>query len=78
MKHVKIAIFSITFMLLPRILEALHVGKVVAYGVGTLVAFTAYLIPSKDEAPFPLGKWVLVAVPSSLVMAVVFGRLWPQ
>ena len=77
MKHVKIALFSITFIFLPRILEALHVGKIVAYGVGTLIALAMYLIPSADEDAFPLREWVLFAVPFAVLVGIVFGRLPP-
>jgi len=78
MKHVKIALFSITFVFLPRILEALHVGKIVAYGAGTLIALAMYQIPTRDEEPLPLRKWVLFAVPFAVLVAIVFGKVWPQ
>ena len=77
MKHVKIALFSITFVFLPRILEVLHVGKIVAYGAGTLIAIAMYLIPTRDEESLPLRKWVLFAVPFAMLVAIVFGRLLP-
>jgi uncharacterized membrane protein YagU involved in acid resistance len=78
MKHVKIAIFSITFIFLPRIFEALHIGTMLAYGAGTFVALAAYLIPSKDDTPFPLRKWLFFAIPASFLVALIFGKLWPR
>jgi len=74
MKHVRSVIFAITFLFLPGILEALHVGTMLSYGAGTFAALTAYLIPSKDEEAFPFKKWLLFAVPASLLVALV--KLW--
>jgi hypothetical protein len=78
MKHVKIALFSTTFVFLPRILQSVHVDRMLAYGLGALIALAMYLIPSKDEEPLPLRRWLLFSIPFAFVVAFVFGKMWPE